>query len=117
MPYMLLIVEDPTQRSTRTEDEGRAVYGRMLSYVDELQARGLLIGAESLQSQDRATRVQVRGGKSVLVDGPFTELKEMVGGFFMLAVESKEEAIEIAKKCPAAEWCTIEVRALAPCYE
>jgi hypothetical protein len=59
----------------------------------------------------------VRGGRPQDVDGPFAEAKEMVGGFFLLDCRSREEALAIAAQCPAAEWATVEVRALAPCYE
>ena len=117
MPYMLLIHEPVGQRATRTEAEGRAVYGRMLSFADELKARGLLLGVESLGSQAEASRVQVREGRPQVHDGPFAEAKEMVGGFFLVDCASREEAVAIAKQCPAAEWATLEVRALAPCYE
>jgi hypothetical protein len=117
MPYMLLMIEPPEQRATRTEAEGRAVYDRMVRFGDELKERGQLLAVESLQSQSRGARVQVRGGKASVLDGPFAEAKEMVGGFFLLDVKTREEAIEIAKRCPAAEWCTVEVRALAPCYD
>jgi len=61
-------------------------------------------------------RVQVRGGKASFVDGPFAEAKEMVGGFFLLDCETKEEAIAIAGECPAAEWATVEVREFGPCF-
>ena len=117
MAYMLLIVEPPDQRRGRSESEGRAVYDRMLRFGQDLRDRGLLIASESLQSQAQATRVQVRGGRAQFVDGPFVEAKEMVGGFFLLDCETKEEAVAIAAQCPAAEWCAVEVRALAPCYE
>ena len=117
MPYMLLIHEPVGQRATRTEAEGRAVYGRMLGFADALKARGLLLGVESLGSQAEASRVQVREGRPQVLDGPFAEAKEMVGGFFLIDCASREEAIAIAKQCPAAEWATLEVRALAPCYE
>ncbi len=117
MPYMLLIVEPTNQRFTRTESEGRQVYDQMLRFGEDLKDRGLLIASESLQSQARAARVQVRGGRAQIVDGPFVEAKEMVGGFFLLDCDTKAEAIAIAARCPAAAWCTVEIRALAPCYE
>jgi hypothetical protein len=117
MPYMLLMVEPPEQRRTRSEAEGRAVYERMVGFGEELKGRGLLLASESLQSQALGARVQVRGGKPSVLDGPFAEAKEMVGGFFLVDCRTREEAIEIAKRCPAAEWCTVEVRALAPCYD
>ena len=114
---MLLINEPVEQRFARTEAEGRAVYDRMLKFADDLKRRGLLVATESLQSQVGAARVQVRGGRPRVVDGPFSEAKEMVGGFFLLNCRTREEAVAIAAQCPAAEWCTVEVRAVAPCYE
>jgi hypothetical protein len=116
MTYMLLIVEPVEQRQTRTEAEGRELYASMLEFGDELKSRGKFLGSESLRSQTDAARVQVRGGKTQVIDGPFTEAKEMIGGFFLLNCETKAEAITIAEECPAAQWCTVEVRELAPCY-
>ena len=117
MPYMLMMIEPITQRRTRTEAEGREVYARMLRFGDDLKARGLLLASESLQSLAGAARVEVRGGKPQVLDGPFAEAKEMVGGFFLVDCQTRDEAIAIAAACPAAEWCTVEVRAVAPCYE
>jgi hypothetical protein len=117
MPYMLLIHEPVGQRQARTLAEGQAVYDRMLQYAGELKSRGVLRAVESLASQDdRAVRVKVREGRAQVVDGPFAEAKEMVGGFFLVDVESRDEALAIARECPAAEWATVEVRAVAPCY-
>jgi len=117
MPYMLLIHEPVGQRQARTLPEGQALYDRMVRFAGDLQSRGVLRAVESLASQDgRAARVQVREGRARVTDGPFAEAKEMVGGFFLLDVESRDEALAIARECPAAEWATVEVRAVAPCY-
>jgi hypothetical protein len=117
MAHMLLIMEPIGQRRTRTEAEGREVYDRMLRWGDSLRARGLLLASESLKSQSEASRVTARSGKPQVVDGPFAEAKEMVGGFFLVDCKTREEAIALAAECPAAQWATVEVRALAPCYE
>ena len=117
MSYMLLIIEPPDQRATRTEAEGREVYARMQRFGEQLRAQGKLKAVESLASQARAVRVRSRDGKAQLLDGPFTEAKEMVGGFFLLDCASLDEAVAIASRCPAAEWATVEVRALAPCFD
>jgi hypothetical protein len=117
MPHMLLIHEPVGQRATRSEQEGRALYEGMLRFGEDLQQRGLLLGAESLASQDSAARVTAAGGKARIVDGPFAEAKEMVGGFFLVNVDSREEAIALAAQCPAAQWATVEVRGLGPCFE
>jgi len=116
MPHILLIHEPVGQRAARTEAEGRAAYDSMLRWGAELRDRGILIAAESLAALDGAARVTAPGGKPRIVDGPFAEVKEMVGGFFLLNVATREEAIALAAECPAAAWATVEVRALAPCY-
>ncbi|MGE4239932.1 YciI family protein [Ramlibacter sp.] len=116
MAYMLLIVEDPSQRATRTEAEGHEVYARMVRFAGELKDKGLLLGVESLASQRDAARVQVREKRATIHDGPFAEAKEMIGGFFLVDCKSRDEAVAIAKACPAAEWATVEVRQTGPCY-
>ena len=116
MSYMLLIVEPPDQRIERGETAGRELYGQMLRFAADLKERGKLRAAESLTSQNDAVRVQVRGGQPKLLDGPFAEAKEMIGGFFLLDCETRDEAVAIAQACPAASWCTVEVRTLGPCF-
>jgi len=117
MAYMLLIMEEPGQRATRTEAEGRAVFDRMARWGNGLKERGLLEHMESLSSpNEEAARVQVRAGRPSLMDGPFAEAKEMVGGFFLLSCDTREQALALARECPAAEWATVEVRKLGPCY-
>jgi hypothetical protein len=88
----------------------------MVRFGEGLAERGLLRASESLRTDSQGVRVQVRDGKRMLLDGPFTEAKEMVGGFYLLDNVTKEEAIAIAAKCPAAQWASVEVRELAPCY-
>jgi hypothetical protein len=117
MSYMLLIVEPRGQRAERSEAEGRQAYAQMRRFADDLETRGKLIACESLVDDREGTRVQVREGRSRLTDGPFAEAKEMVGGFFLLDCETREEALAIAADCPAAAWATVEVRRAAPCYE
>jgi hypothetical protein len=116
MSYMLLIVEPTGQRRERTEDEGRALYDSMLKFSADLKARGLLTVSQSLRSDAEAVRVQVRQGKRTLIDGPFAEAKEMVGGYFLLTCKTREEAVAIAADCPAAQWATVEVREFGPCF-
>ena len=116
MAYMLLIMEDPAQRGERTPAEGEAVYQRMVDFARQLKAKDQLLAVESLASQRDAKRIQVRAGKPQVLDGPFAEAKEMIGGFFLLDVKTREEALAIARECPAAEWATVEVRETGPCY-
>jgi hypothetical protein len=89
----------------------------MLGFSEDLKRRGLLTLGQSLKSDAAAARVTVRNDRSSILDGPFAEAKELIGGFFLLSCETREQAIEIARACPAAEWATIEVRELGPCFE
>jgi hypothetical protein len=115
MAYMLLIVEPQGQRDTRSQLEGRGLYRRMLEYSESLKTRGVLLATNSLR--ERAARLSIRGGRPSVVDGPFTESKELVGGFFVVDCGTREQALSLAAECPAAEWATIEVREVGPCYE
>jgi hypothetical protein len=116
MAYMLLVVEKVGDRAARSESEGRELYDRMLRFSEDLKQRGLLTLSQSLQTDAAGARVTTRGEKSIVRDGPFAEAKEMIGGFFLLTCATREQAIEIARECPAAEWATVEVRELGPCF-
>ncbi len=117
MAFALLIVEPVGQRAERSEAEGRAAYQAMVDFGQGLAAEGRLAAVESLSSQAHAVRVSVREGRTALRDGPFAEAKEMVGGFFLLQNTSREEALAIAARCPAAAWATVELRETAPCFD
>ncbi len=117
MAYVLLIIEPTGMRESRSPAEGEALYRRMEAFSADLKARGLLRVSQSLKSDSAGVRVKREGGRTRLVDGPFAEAKEMVGGFFWLTCESRAEAVAIAAECPATEWATIEVRELGVCYE
>jgi hypothetical protein len=115
--YLLLILEPVGQRAQRTGEEGHDAYRQMVDFADGLKARGILRAVESLTSQKDATRVSVKNGDTRIIDGPFAEAKEMVGGFFLLDCETHAEAVAIAAECPAAAWCSVEVRKVGPCYD
>jgi hypothetical protein len=116
MAYALLIVETPGQRPARSEPEGRVRYERMLQFSEDLKDRGLLTVSQSLTSDRSGARVRVQGDQASIVDGPFSEAKEMIGGILLLTCDSREQAIAIARECPAAHWATVEVRELGPCF-
>lgn len=114
--YLLLILEPKGQRQSRTDAEGRDLYDQMLRFGEDLKRRGLLTMAQSLKADTVGARVTARGDRMSIVDGPFTESKEMIGGFFLLTCPAFAQAVEIAKDCPAARWATVEVRELGPCF-
>ena len=117
MPYLLLIEEPAEQRRNRSAEEGRRLYERMLRFTENLKSRGVLKASDSLKSDAEGVRIAVRGGKRVVVDGPFAESKEIVGGFFLLDCPTKAQAVAIANECPATEWGTVEVREIGRCWE
>lgn len=116
MAYLLLIVEPRGQREERTPDEARLAFEEMVRFGEGIAARGMLKAMESLRADDEGVRVRVRDGKRALIDGPFAEAKEMVGGFFLVDCATMDEAIAIAEQCPAAGWATVEVREVGPCH-
>lgn len=113
MSYLLLIMEQPGKRGRWSEAEARAAYEQMAGFNQNLKARGLCLASESLTLD--AVRIEVRSGRQIVADGPFAEAKEIVGGFFLLDVPTREHAVAIARECPAAAWATVEVREIGPC--
>jgi hypothetical protein len=75
-----------------------------------------MLGNSSLLTDTSGARVQVRDGKPRVLDGPFTEAKEMIGGYFLVDCTTREEALALAAQCPAAAWATVEVREQGPCF-
>jgi hypothetical protein len=113
---MLLIMETG-ERQTWSPEKKRHAYDRMMSFTDELKSRGVYLTSESLRSEPARVRIDARGGKRIVTEGPFTESKEIVGGFLLLDCPNREQAISIATECPATEWASVEVREVGPCYE
>lgn len=83
---------------------------RMKTFNDELAKAGVLIELNGLHPSSKGARISFSGGKPRVTDGPFTEAKEVIGGFWMIDVNSKEEAIEWARRVPADDGNVIEVR-------
>jgi hypothetical protein len=82
----------------------------MRKFNQEMAKAGVLLGAEGLHPSSKGTRIRVSGGKRVVTDGPFAEAKEVIAGFWIIQVKSKEEAVEWAKRCPLPENGLIEIR-------
>lgn len=82
----------------------------MHKYNDDMKKAGVLLAAEGLHPTSQGIRLKVSGGKPVLTDGPFAEAKEVIAGFWMIRVDSKEDAIEWAKQCPLPEGGLMEIR-------
>jgi hypothetical protein len=87
----------------------KAIEG-MRKYNESLGKAGVLLALDGLHPPSMGARVSSRGGKTKVIDGPFTEAKEAIGGFWMIQVKSREEAIEWASRCPLSDSEVIEVR-------
>jgi hypothetical protein len=87
-----------------------AAVADMMKYNETLEKAGVLLALDGLHPPSMGARVSFAGGKATITDGPFSEAKEVVGGYWMLQVHSREEALEWAARCPAGEHDTIEVR-------
>ena len=114
MPHMLLIVEPIGQREERGVEGGRVLYQQMLDFTEDLRRAGVLMASSPLASA--ATRLHRPEGTTAsrVLDGPFTEAKEMVGGFLRLNCAAREAALGWAERCPALSWATVEVRQTGP---
>jgi hypothetical protein len=117
MTYTFLVIEQPGERDVATDEKQRR-FEVMQGFARDLDARGVLVAAESLTTPaETGVRIRRRSGKTTMVDGPFAEAKEIIGGFFILKSGSRDDAMAIAESCPAAEWSIIEVRQLGPCWD
>jgi hypothetical protein len=82
----------------------------MMKYNEALQKAGVLLALDGLHPPSAGARVTFAGGKPKVIDGPFIETKEVLGGYWMIQVKSKAEAIEWASRCPGSENEIIEIR-------
>lgn len=83
---------------------------KMMKYSEALKEAGVLVTLDGLHPPSMGARISFEGGKPLVIDGPFIESKEVIGGYWMIEVNSKEEAIAWAKRCPAAGNEIIEIR-------
>jgi len=106
---MLMIPKGYEGAKPGTMPDANAV-AAMMKYNESLQKAGVLLALDGLHPPSMGARVSFRGGKAKVTDGPFAEVKEVVGGYWMIQVKSKEEAIEWASRCPCSENEVIEIR-------
>jgi hypothetical protein len=98
MRFMLMVRADKNSEAGVLPSE--ELLTEMGKYNEELAKAGVLLAGEGLQPSSKGARVKFSGDKRTVVDGPFTETKELIAGFWLIQVKSKEEAIEWVKRCP-----------------
>ena len=106
---MLMIPKGYEKAAPGTVPDAAAV-ARMMKYNESLQKAGVLLALDGLHPPSTGARVSFQGGKPKVTDGPFTEAKEVLGGYWMIQVGSREEAIQWASRVPASDNEVIEVR-------
>jgi hypothetical protein len=107
---MALIYADETAWESFSDDEREAGYAQYREFARDAQEAGVLAGGDELGPTRDATTVRVRNGETLVTDGPYAELKEALGGYFLFECESTDEALDWAARIPAAEHGAVEVR-------
>ncbi|MFN8482393.1 MAG: YciI family protein [Anaerolineae bacterium] len=114
MRFMMLMIpsnqvpdDKNPEKGAMPSDEDIAV---MMKYNEAMVKAGVLLSGEGLHSSAKGARVTWSGGKPIVTDGPFPEAREVIGGYWMIRVNSKEEAVAWATRCPVGDGVTIEIR-------
>ena len=110
MRFMMLMIPKGYESAPAGAAPDVAAVEAMMKYNTELQDAGVLLALDGLHPPAVGARVSFSGGKPVITDGPFPEVKEVLGGYWMIRVNSRAEAIEWASRCPAGDNEIIEVR-------
>ena len=108
MRFMMLMY--PGEKAEAGNLPDKTAIAAMMKYNGELKKAGVLLALDGLQPSAKGSRITFTGGKPTVIDGPFREAKDLVGGYWMIQVKTKEEAIEWASRCPASDAQKIELR-------
>ena len=110
MRFMMLMIPKGYETAAPGTVPPAEMVAAMTKYNKELTKAGVLLALDGLHPASTGARVSFRGGKPTVKDGPFPETKEVVGGYWLIQVKSKEEAVEWASRCPGQDGDVIEVR-------
>jgi hypothetical protein len=110
MRFMMLVIPKGYESAAPDAVPDAATVSKMMEYNKSLQQAGVLLGLDGLLPPSTGARISYANGKATVTDGPFPEAKEVIGGYWMIQVRSREEAVEWAKRAPMANNEIIEVR-------
>ena len=110
MKYLLTIYEAESVWAEMPAAEQEKAFGEYMGLSSELKSSGKYLASEPLQPVATASTVRVRGGKTVVTDGPFAETREQLGGFYLIQADSLDEALAVAARIPGARTGGVEVR-------
>jgi hypothetical protein len=114
MQYMLMLYSEEAGWNRMTEANQQQAVAAYTAYTEALKKAGAWVASSRLQPTSTATTVRVADGKSQVLDGPYSDSKEQIGGFYLIDVPNLDAALSWAARCPGASHGTIEVRPLWP---
>ncbi len=112
MEFLIAINDDEKAQAKATVEQHKAMHAEYMAYTEELLKAGVMRGGNALEPSSTGARVSFEAGRRIVRDGPFTEAKEVIDGYYVIDVKSRDEAIEWAAKCPGAKHRGVEVRAV-----
>jgi len=110
MQYLLLIYGNEAAMLNAPKEATNQMYGAYMAYSEAMKKAGALVGGNRLQPTSAATTVRAPGGKASVLNGPFAETKEQLGGYYLIEAPDLDAALAWAKRCPGAQHGSIEVR-------
>jgi hypothetical protein len=114
MQYLLMIYGNEAGMQAASKDQVTQMSAAYAAYTEALKGAGVIRGGERLRPTSEATTVRVKKGKTEVLDGPYADTKEQLGGFYMIDVPDLDAALAWAAKCPGASTGTMEVRPVWP---
>jgi len=110
MQYMLLIYDDEQAWAGMDEGQRGQIFQAYGAYTEDMRQKGVFVAGDALQPTSTATTVRDRNGDRLVTDGPFAETKEQLGGYYLIEVDSLDDALDWAARIPSAKVGSIEVR-------
>jgi len=110
MQYLFLLYDDETMWTSMPDAERDALFGEYMTYTEELRKAGAYVAGAPLQPTATGAKVSLKGGDRRVEDGPFTDSKEQLGGFYRIEAKDLDAALDWAAKCPSARIGAVEVR-------
>jgi hypothetical protein len=110
MQYLLSLYSDESVWPTMTEEQKKQGYAAYMAYTEALKQAGAFVASNRLQPTSTATTVRSTNGKSQVLDGPYADTKEQLGGYFLIEAPNLDAAISWASRCPGSQHGVVEVR-------
>lgn len=116
MQYMLMIYGGEAAMQDRSQDDINRLVGAYNAYTEAATSAGVLVGSNRLRPTSDATTVRIANGKTQVLNGPYAETREQLGGYYLIDVPDLDAALSWAARCPGAGYGTIEVRPIWVMY-